>query len=112
MLPEIVAAAKGKAEIIIDGGFCRGSDVVKAIALGANAVCIGRLYAYGMAAAGRDGIFRVLELLQDEMIRSMGLLGVNTLSELNPSYLRAAPPVRPPHVLSAFPFIDAADDRY
>jgi isopentenyl diphosphate isomerase/L-lactate dehydrogenase-like FMN-dependent dehydrogenase len=112
VLPEIVGAAKGKAEIIIDGGFCRGSDIVKAIALGANAVCIGRMYAFGMAAAGRDGILRVLELLQDEMIRSMGLLGVNRLDELDPSYLRAAPPVRQPHVLSAFPFIEQTDDRY
>jgi glycolate oxidase len=65
-----------------------------------------------MAAAGRDGIFRVLELLQDEMIRDMGLLGINTLSELSPSYLRAAQPVRLPHVLSAFPYVDAPDDRY
>ena len=55
---------------------------------------------------------RVLELLHDEMTRAMGLLGVNTLAELNPSYLRAAPPVRVPHVLSAFPYIDAPDDRY
>ena len=75
-------------------------------------VCVGRLYAFGMAAAGRDGIFRVLELLQDEMTRAMGLLGVNRLDELDPSYVRAAPPVRPPHVLSAFPYIDAPDDRY
>jgi isopentenyl diphosphate isomerase/L-lactate dehydrogenase-like FMN-dependent dehydrogenase len=112
VLPEVVAAAKGKATIIVDGGFCRGTDVVKAIALGADMVCVGRLYAFGMAAAGRDGIYRVLELLQDEMIRAMGLVGVNTLSELNPSYLRAAPPVRPPHVLSAFPYTDAPDDRY
>ncbi len=74
VLPEIVAVAKGKAKIIIDGGFCRGTDVVKAIALGADLVCVGRLYAFGMAAAGRDGIYRVLELLQDEMIRAMGLL--------------------------------------
>ncbi len=112
ILPEIVAAAKGKASIIVDGGFCRGTDIVKAIALGADMVCVGRVYAFGMAAAGRDGIFRVLELLQDEMIRAMGLLGVNTLAELNPSYLRAAPPVRVPHVLSAFPFVEAPDDRY
>ena len=70
------------------------------------------MYAFGMAAAGRDGILRVLELLQDEMIRSMGLLGVNRLDELDPSYLRAAPPVRQPHVLSAFPFIEQTDDRY
>jgi glycolate oxidase len=112
VLPEIVAAAKGKAEIIVDGSFCRGTDVLKAIALGANLVCVGRLYAYGMAAAGRDGIIRVLELLQDEMIRGMGLLGVNRLDELGPAYIRAAQPVRPPHVLSAFPYIEAPDDRY
>jgi glycolate oxidase len=112
ILPEIVAAAKGKAEIIVDGSFCRGTDVLKAIALGANLVCVGRLYAYGMAAAGRDGIIRVLELLQDEMIRGMGLLGVNRLDELGPTYIRAAQPVRPPHVLSAFPYIEAPDDRY
>jgi glycolate oxidase len=112
VLPEIVDVARGKAEIIIDGGFCRGTDVLKAIALGADMVCVGRLYAFGMAAAGRDGIYRVLEILQDEMVRDMGLLGVNRLDELDPSYIRAAPPVRPAHVLSAFPFVDAPDDRY
>ena len=111
-LPEIVAAAKGQAEIIVDGGFCRGTDIVKAIALGATAVSVGRLYAYGLAAAGRDGVLRVLELLHDELEKAMGLTGVNTLSELDPSYVRAAPPVRPPHVLSAFPYIDGPDDRY
>ena len=112
MLPEVVAATAGRAEIMIDGGFCRATDVVKAIALGADMVCVGRLYGFGMAVAGRDGIFRVLELLHDEMGRTMGLLGVNRLDELDPSYVRAAPPVRPPHVLSAFPYVDAPDDRY
>lgn len=112
MLPEIVPAVHGRAQIIVDGGFCRGTDVIKAIALGADMVCVGRLYAYGMAAAGRDGIYRVLELLQDEMTRCMGLTGVNKLRELNPSYVRAAPPVRSPHVLSAFPYIEGPDDKY
>jgi len=112
VLPEVVAVAKGKAKIIIDGGFCRGTDVVKAIALGADLVCVGRLYAFGMAAAGRDGIYRVLELLQDEITRAMGLLGVNKLEELDPSYVRPAPSVRTPHALSAFPYVDAPDDRY
>ena len=65
-----------------------------------------------MAAAGRDGIYRVLELLQDEIIRDMGLIGVNKLRELNKSFIRPAQPVRPPHVLSAFPYIDGPDDRY
>ena len=112
MLPEIVAVTAGRAEVIVDGGFCRGTDIVKAVALGADAVAIGRLYAFGLAAGGRDGALRVLELLHDEMERAMGLVGVNRLDELNPSYVRAAPPVRPPHVLSAFPYIDGPDDRY
>jgi isopentenyl diphosphate isomerase/L-lactate dehydrogenase-like FMN-dependent dehydrogenase len=54
----------------------------------------------------------VLELLHDELERAMGLSGVNTLDALNTSYVRAAPPIRPPHVLSAFPYIDGPDDRY
>ena len=112
MLPEIVAAVGGQAEILVDGGFCRGTDMVKAIALGADVVCVGRLYAYGLAAAGRDGVLRVLELLHDEIGRAMGLIGVNRLDELDPGYLRPAPPVTVPHVLSAFPYIDKPDDRY
>jgi isopentenyl diphosphate isomerase/L-lactate dehydrogenase-like FMN-dependent dehydrogenase len=112
MLPEIVAAVGKRAEIVIDGGFCRGTDVLKAIALGADLVCVGRLYAYGLAAAGRDGVLRVLELLHDEFVRAMGLTGVNRLDELDPSYVRAAPPVTTPHVLSAFPYIEATDNRY
>jgi glycolate oxidase len=112
MLSEIVPAVHGRAEIIVDGGFCRGTDVIKAIALGADMVCVGRLYGFGMAAAGRDGITRVLELLQDEITRCMGLSGVNRVAELDPSYVRPAPPVRPPHVLSAFPYIDGPDDKY
>jgi isopentenyl diphosphate isomerase/L-lactate dehydrogenase-like FMN-dependent dehydrogenase len=112
MLPEIVEAVKGRAEIIIDGGFCRATDVVKAIAMGANLVCVGRLYGFGLAAAGQQGVMRVLELLEDEMVRCLGLLGVNRLDELNGSYLRAAQPVGPAHVLSAFPFIEPCDNRY
>ncbi len=112
MLPEIVAATAGRAEIMVDGGFCRGTDIVKALALGADAVAVGRLYGFGLAAGGRNGVLRVLELLHDEMERAMGLTGVNRLDELNPSYVRAAPPIRPPHVLSAFPYIDGPDDRY
>ena len=111
-LPEVVAEVNGRAEIIIDGGFCRGSDIVKAMAMGANAVCIGRLYVFGLAAAGKDGVIRVLELLEDEIECTLSLLGVNRYDELDASYLRATQPVRPPHVLSAFPYIDPTDDRY
>ena len=74
-LPEIVAAVAGRARIIVDGGFCRGSDIVKAIALGADLVGIGRLYCYGLAAAGEDGVARVLELLEAEVFACLGLLG-------------------------------------
>ena len=73
---------------------------------------IGRLYGFGMAAAGRDGITRVLELLHDEITRCMGLpASTGSLSSIRP-IVRAAPPVRPPHVLSAFPYIDGPDDKY
>ena len=65
-----------------------------------------------LAAAGRDGVLRVLELLHDEIGRAMGLLGVNRIDELNPTFLRPAPPVTVPHVLSAFPYIERTDDRY
>ncbi|WP_163980762.1 alpha-hydroxy-acid oxidizing protein, partial [Raoultella ornithinolytica] len=70
VLPEIVEAAKGKARIMVDGGFCRGSDVVKAIAMGADIVGIGRLQCWALAAAGETGVNRMLELLEDEVIRT------------------------------------------
>lgn len=111
-LPEIAAAVQGRAEIVIDGGFCRGTDVVKAIALGADAVGIGRLYCFGLAAAGRAGVLRVLELLEDEIVRTLGLMGVDRLSALDGSCLRPAAPAGPAHVLSAFPYIAPCDDRY
>ena len=102
MLPEITQAAAGKAQIILDGGIQRGSDVLKACALGANAVAIGKLQGWGLAAGGVEGLVRVLELLEEEMRIAMGLLGVTRLGELNPSYLCAAEPVALPHEMSAF----------
>jgi isopentenyl diphosphate isomerase/L-lactate dehydrogenase-like FMN-dependent dehydrogenase len=106
-LPEVVAAVKGRAAVIVDGAFCRGTDVIKAIALGADAVAIGRLYLYGLAAAGQRGVVRVLELLETEIRVSMGLLGVDSCAKLDKSYLHSAPPVYRPHVHSAFPLIEA-----
>ena len=82
VLPEIVDAAQGRAKIMVDGGFCRGSDVVKAIALGADIVGIGRLQCWALAAAGETGVLRMLELLEDEVIRTLGLLGVTSFAEL------------------------------
>jgi glycolate oxidase len=112
VLPEVVEAVAGRAKIIIDGGFCRGSDIVKAIALGAHMVGLGRMQCYGLAANGEAGIVRMLELLEDEVIRAMGLLGVTSLAKLDQSYLHAAAPTRPPHVFSAFPHLDIAPYRY
>ncbi|HUZ75511.1 MAG TPA: alpha-hydroxy acid oxidase [Stellaceae bacterium] len=112
VLPEVAAAVKGRAQIIIDGGFCRGTDVIKALALGANAVSMGRMYCYALTAAGADGVVRALELLENEMMTAMGLLGINRTTELDKSYVHAAAPVREPHVLSAFPLLNLADDGY
>ena len=95
MLPEVVAAVNGRATVIVDGAFMRGTDVVKAIALGAQAVGLGRLSCCGLAAAGQAGLVRVFELLEEEIRICLGLLGVNRLSALDSSYLHPAAPVRP-----------------
>jgi len=105
MLSEIVAAVDGKAEIVLDGGILRGSDVLKAIALGARAVAIGKLQGWGLAAAGQAGLVRVLELLENEISIAMGLLGVRSLAELTPQHVCKAEPVAPPHEMSAFAHI-------
>ncbi|HEY6366586.1 MAG TPA: alpha-hydroxy acid oxidase [Candidatus Binatia bacterium] len=102
MLPEIVQAVGGRAQVILDGGILRGSDVLKAIALGATAVTIGKLQGWGLAAAGQPGLVRVLELLESEIITSMGLLGVTRIDQLTPAYLCSVQPLGPTHEMSAF----------
>src|SRR6202451_4252569 len=84
-LPEILAAVNGQAEVLMDGGIRRGSDIVKAICMGARAVLVGRAYAYGLGAAGQPGVSRALEILRTEMERAMRLLGCASVAELNPS---------------------------
>jgi glycolate oxidase len=106
VLPEVVATVGGRAAVIVDGGFVRGTDVVKAIAMGAQCVGIGRLACCGLAAADAPGLVRVLELLEDEIRIAMGLLGVDRLAALDRSYLAVASPVSRPHVTSAFPLLD------
>jgi glycolate oxidase len=103
MLPEIVAAVAGKAEIVLDGGITRGSDVLKALALGAKAVAIGKLQGWGLGAAGQEGLVRVLELLESEIVTSMGLLGVRRVDQLKPEHLCKTQPIGPAHEMSAFP---------
>jgi isopentenyl diphosphate isomerase/L-lactate dehydrogenase-like FMN-dependent dehydrogenase len=112
LLPEIVEAVGGRAKIIVDGGFCRGSDIVKALILGADLVGLGRMQCFALAAAGQAGVVRMLELLEDEVQRCLGLLGVRKFSELDRSYLCPATPANPPHVLSAFPLLKIEDYRY
>ena len=112
VLPEVVDAVAGRAKIIIDGSICRGSDIVKAIAAGADLVGIGRMQCFALAAGGEAGVVRLLELLEDEVQRCLGLLGVNNFAELDRTYLHAAPPANPPHVLSAFPLLKIEDYRY
>ncbi|WP_375765646.1 alpha-hydroxy-acid oxidizing protein [Archangium gephyra] len=88
VLPEIVEAVDGKAELILDGGIRRGSDVVKARALGARACMIGRPFLYGLAAGGQAGVERVLEILRKEISSTLALLGCPRLEQLDASYLR------------------------
>src|SRR3954465_1942269 len=90
VLPEVLKAVAGRAEVWVDGGFMRGTDVVKAIALGAKAVGIGRLAGLGLAAGGVAGLVRALELLEEEMRICLGLLGVTSYAELRPRHLAHA----------------------
>ena len=112
VLPEIVAAVNGRAKIMVDGGFCRGTDIVKGIALGADLVGIGRMQCYALAAKGEQGIVRMLELLEDEVIRCLGLLGVTVSpNSTSPICIRRTP-TNMPHVFSAFPLLEIEPYRY
>jgi isopentenyl diphosphate isomerase/L-lactate dehydrogenase-like FMN-dependent dehydrogenase len=103
-LREVVDAVAGRAEIVVDGGFMRGTDVLKAIALGANAVGLGRLQGFALAAGGEAALFRVLELLEEEIRIAMGLVGVVRLDELDPSFVRESRALPAPSaLLAAFP---------
>jgi isopentenyl diphosphate isomerase/L-lactate dehydrogenase-like FMN-dependent dehydrogenase len=106
VLPEVVAAVGGRATILVDGGFMRGTDVVKAIAMGAHCVGVGRLECLGLAAAGTPGLVRALELLEDEIRIALGLMGASSLAALDRSSLHVATPVAPPHAISAFPLLE------
>src|SRR3954471_2235730 len=112
ILPEVVDVVKGRATIIIDGAFYRATDVLKAIAMGAAAVGIGRLYCYALAAAGRPGIVRMLELLEDEMRRDLGLMGCESIAKLDSSYVCRMAPVTTANVFSAYPLAGIQHEPY
>ena len=104
-LREIAPAVAGRASLLVDGGFYRGTDVVKALCLGADLVGLGRLPCFGLGAAGEAGVVRALELLELEMQIALGLLGVTRIADLGPSYVRPAPPAGDGTLESAFPLL-------
>lgn len=112
VLPEVVDAVAGRCAVAIDGGFSRGTDIVKAIALGADLVGVGRMLCYGLAAGGGAGVVRMLELLEEETRLALGLLGATNYAEVEASQICPAKPVDPPHVTSAFPLLAGDDFRY
>jgi len=89
VLPEVIAAVGGRTEVLLDGGIRRGSDIVKALCLGARAVLIGRAYAYGLGAGGGPGVARAIEILRSDLVRTLKLLGCASIDELNASYVEA-----------------------
>jgi isopentenyl diphosphate isomerase/L-lactate dehydrogenase-like FMN-dependent dehydrogenase len=87
MLPEVLAAVDDRIEVLLDGGIRRGSDIVKALCLGARAVLAGRAYAYGLGAAGEAGVARAVEILRADLVRTLKLLGCAAIAELDQSYI-------------------------
>ena len=94
-LPEVVKAVDGQIEVLMDGGVRRGSDIVKAICMGARAVLVGRAYAYGLGAAGEAGVSRAVAILRADLERTMKLLGCSSIADLDRSYVNV-PPTWPP----------------
>ena len=112
IIPEIISAVNGKAQVIVDGGFCRGTDIAKAIALGAHAVGIGKMYGLAASAGGGEAVIRMLEILEEEFRLALALLGVTSPKELCPEHLQAVQPVRLPSFSSAFPHFDIEKYNY
>lgn len=102
-LLEVVDLAASRIEVVVDGGFIRGSDVVKALARGAKAVAIGKLQGWALAAGGEAGVVRALELLEQEIVSTMGFLGVSAVNQLGRDHLASVTPMTVPHPLSPYP---------
>jgi (S)-mandelate dehydrogenase len=90
-LPGVVRAVGGKGAVLLDGGIRRGRDIVKALACGAQAVMIGRATYYGVCAAGEAGALRALEILADELVRTLQLCGVRSIGEIGPALIVKSP---------------------
>jgi L-lactate dehydrogenase (cytochrome) len=87
VLPEVVASVGDRIGVLLDGGIRRGSDIVKALCLGARAVMVGRAYAYGLGAGGSQGVARAIDILRADLIRTLKLLGCASVAELNRSFV-------------------------
>ncbi|MBH69632.1 MAG: alpha-hydroxy-acid oxidizing enzyme [Rhodospirillaceae bacterium] len=111
-LPEVVDAVSGKSLVAVDGGFSRGTDIIKGIALGADFIGLGRMLCYGLAAAGTAGVVRMLELLEEEVKLGLGLMGANNYSMIEPSQLKVTQPVSDGDLLSAFPLLESDSFLY
>jgi glycolate oxidase len=101
-LPEIADKVNGRAKIIVDGGVQRGGDILKALALGADVVALGRLQGWGLAAGGQAGLVRMLEILEDELVSAMGLIGLTSMDKLTRKYVTPAEPVTDAHEMSSW----------
>ena len=90
LLPEIIEAVGGRMPVLVDSGFRRGTDIVKALAMGAQAVCVGRPYLWGLAAFGEAGVERVLEILRNETRAAMQQVGAPSIKHLTSAMVRRA----------------------
>ena len=108
VLPEVVEAVDGRAEVVMDGGILRGTDVIKALALGASAVGVGKLQGLALAAAGQAGVARMLEILEFEIRTMLGLMGLTSIRDLDPSWVRPTLPVTGGDALNQYPYFEQA----
>ena len=106
LIQPISQVVKNKSKIFFDGGVCRGTDVVKAISLGADCVGIGRLQCYAAATNGREGLNKMMDILTHEILVCMRLLGVNNLDDLNSNYIKKDISISEPSLVSSFPLIE------
>ena len=108
VLEEVVKAVAGRAEVLADGGVLRGTDVVKMLCLGARAVGVGKLLGLALSAGGERGVARMLELMEVEIRHVLGLMGVTSIKQLGPQWLREVPVLGTPSPVSAYPLLEEA----